>query len=716
MMKPLVLLCPDQKNLPPFSNICRQLIKQRSGSFRFQVIPFREVTRGACDILVGLWWQGTALARANVKPRSVVTCVYDAMSWRVDAPSRQMFRMTLNHTSVLGVANEQIAQDIRSTFPVCPPIYVIEDGVDTDIFKPVPLPKDLRVGWTGNSARHTPGGPLDHKGLDIIRTACSAAGMPLSVLDTAKGGAWSLAEMPEFYREIGVYICASASEGTPNPLLEALACGRPVVTTRVGLAEKLITEGKNGWFIERSTDDLTRILKMIRGLPAEKLREMSIEAAASVQKQSWAKRIRVWDTMLQDAYDHPIADKDTRPSLLGRGAIEKVKPQTDPASWTEEMMVPMVSDPERRVDLERFEISGHALPHSVLTAAIAHAEKLVELQRDRPLIAVPSTWRFLALTMRILGPRVSEFAFYIPPVFRLGDDPAPRPGTAGAMTFYPFADGAWCLRQWNSRGLPYITTLRGRFWDTPECSEPLALNITEGASHVVSLTATLADQMCTRFKKLGALRSKIKVIPHGGYPELRGTSVGEPPGIHSIIPTASRPLIVMSTNMSFKPKADAARELLELVESMESFKGTLALMGQEGPYSPPKGWLGQRTVFLGYVDNPVGVLQGADAFIYVSHQDSLPRSVMEALSVGLPVAVGRSPDSGAHEVIIDGETGLVFDDPQEGIERLLELLTSPGGGKDMGFRGYRSVIDRYSWEHTSAAYGKLLREIMGCTS
>jgi len=44
--------------------------------------------------------------------------------------------------------------------------------------------------------------------------------------------------MVEFYRSLDVYVCASRSEGTPNPCLEAAACGLPVVTTRVWAAPK----------------------------------------------------------------------------------------------------------------------------------------------------------------------------------------------------------------------------------------------------------------------------------------------------------------------------------------------------------------------------------------------------------------------------------------------------------------------------------------------
>lgn len=712
-MNPLVLLCPDVAGTPPFHGICQQLIKELAHSYRFQIIPFRDVRRGACDILVGLWWQGCAIARANVKPKSVITCVYDTLSYNIDPASRQMFRLTLKNSSVVGVANEEIGEDIKRLFPDCPPIHVIEDGVDLDMFSMQPMPENVRAGWTGNSGRHTPGGPKDHKGLQIIRRACWKAGMPLSILDSASGGAWPLDRMSEFYNEISVYICASVGEGTPNPLLEALACGRPVITTRVGLAEKLITEGVNGWFIERSVEDLTRVLLMVRGLPRERLIEMGQAARVSVAKQSWTERCKSWNNALREAQFRPIEDRDTRPPVTGK-RIKHVIPKIAQKSWTTEEMCKMVEDVKGRKDLERFEVAGKAVPYNVVDRAIAVAEEKKNVGDGRPLVAVPSRWRFLSRTMKILEQLVDEFKFYCPKVFGLGDDPPADKATAAAMTFYPFADGTWCGRKKASNGIPYIATIRGRFWDTPELpNDGFGVYTMTNASQLVSLTRTLANEMFQLYPQLAHHKETLRVIPNGGYPEMMGAPIGErPEGVEGFVPDATRPLILMMTNLRFRPKADAALRMLDQVERYEGFPGTVILLGHEGPYSPAKGWLGKSTVYIGYVDDPSELLRTADGFIYLSDQDSQPTAVMEALSCGLPTAVGRTERSGAHEFIDDGVTGIVFDNEEGGLRRLIKVLTTGDKGRELGMRGYRSIVEKYSWEAAAKQYGALLRKII----
>jgi glycosyltransferase involved in cell wall biosynthesis len=52
--------------------------------------------------------------------------------------------------------------------------------------------------------------------------------------------------IPDYYRALDLYLVTSREEGGPKAVLEALASGTPLVSTRVGLAPDIIQHAKNG--------------------------------------------------------------------------------------------------------------------------------------------------------------------------------------------------------------------------------------------------------------------------------------------------------------------------------------------------------------------------------------------------------------------------------------------------------------------------------------
>lgn len=103
-----------------------------------------------------------------------------------------------------------------------------------------------------------------------------------------QGARLSLKEMARWYRTGTIYLCASACEGTPNPVLESMASGLVIVSTPVGNVPELIRNGFSGIIVQRSVESfLSGIELALSGY--RRLREKSLEVIAT---RSWERQCR----------------------------------------------------------------------------------------------------------------------------------------------------------------------------------------------------------------------------------------------------------------------------------------------------------------------------------------------------------------------------------------------------------------------------------------
>ena len=93
-------------------------------------------------------------------------------------------------------------------------------------------------------------------------------------------------KMPEVYRRNDIFISASMQEGMSNAMLEAMATGLPIVTTRCeGLAE--LIDG-NGLIVEQdSAEEIAKAVKRLADDP-ELYKRMSTAARKQAEKFDWA--------------------------------------------------------------------------------------------------------------------------------------------------------------------------------------------------------------------------------------------------------------------------------------------------------------------------------------------------------------------------------------------------------------------------------------------
>lgn len=97
-------------------------------------------------------------------------------------------------------------------------------------------------------------------------------------------------EMPAFYRQLHVYICASAYEGAPLPVLESMASGLAVVSTRVGLVPEAFGPRQQDFILpQRSAQALADALRTLATDDATRL-ALAQENLQSVQAWSWPEK------------------------------------------------------------------------------------------------------------------------------------------------------------------------------------------------------------------------------------------------------------------------------------------------------------------------------------------------------------------------------------------------------------------------------------------
>jgi len=175
------------------------------------------------------------------------------------------------------------------------PICYVPNGVDEKFFtrtRKHPTGAKLVVGWVGK--------PNPRKGGDMVADACSVAGVELRTVARTHVTALTPEKMREFYQGIHVLAVASDMDGTPNPALEAAACGVAIVSNRIGNMPEFIDDGVNGRLVERSVDGLASALRMISVDDAVRMGE----AARATVEAGWTWRqmapayARMWNGAL----------------------------------------------------------------------------------------------------------------------------------------------------------------------------------------------------------------------------------------------------------------------------------------------------------------------------------------------------------------------------------------------------------------------------------
>ncbi len=221
-------------------------------------------------------WPDVALARLGLGRGRRLPLVFSfhgtdramAIPWRRRVAFRSLARITERMFTVSTASRDllarQVGLDPRS-------VGIIPNGVDTERFAPLAggfRKRGVRliVGSVGNLT------PVKAQGLLVGAAAVLAGrGLDIEVRIAGEGPEESrlrematelgigdrlnlpgrIEDIPAFLRDLDVFVLCSDSEAHPNALIEAMACGLPVVATRVGGIGEVLREGAVGRLIDR---------------------------------------------------------------------------------------------------------------------------------------------------------------------------------------------------------------------------------------------------------------------------------------------------------------------------------------------------------------------------------------------------------------------------------------------------------------------------------
>ena len=107
-------------------------------------------------------------------------------------------------------------------------------------------------------------------------------------------------DLPRIYASCDAWVMSSDSEGYGLPILEAMACRTPVVSTRTGAGPDLITDGAEGFVVDigDQTALADRLAKII-GLDNAAWRKMSEAAHSKAHGYSWDDAATKFEAALQ---------------------------------------------------------------------------------------------------------------------------------------------------------------------------------------------------------------------------------------------------------------------------------------------------------------------------------------------------------------------------------------------------------------------------------
>jgi glycosyltransferase involved in cell wall biosynthesis len=114
-------------------------------------------------------------------------------------------------------------------------------------------------------------------------------------------------ELPDYLTAADVYVSSSLSDGTSLSLLEAQACGLPVVVSDVAANQEWVTDGVNGFIVPmRDSHKLSeKVIELLRDTELRKRLGLKNIRIAQ-ERANWDRNFEKFETIYQELIDRRL--------------------------------------------------------------------------------------------------------------------------------------------------------------------------------------------------------------------------------------------------------------------------------------------------------------------------------------------------------------------------------------------------------------------------
>ncbi|MEO0076612.1 MAG: glycosyltransferase family 4 protein [candidate division WOR-3 bacterium] len=274
------LLMSSQKRLN--NTVCHQSYHRNWSFFPYLLKPFIKIN-SECDLIHSNAEYGFVFKQNCPLIISVLHIIDEPLKkYYLTFSQKKYYSLMLSYikqslkmaTFVVAISKAS-EQTVKKLYDI-PKIQTIYCGIDTDVFKPITIPQNpyfnkIKLLFVGNLTKRKGVDllpkimeKLDNRFLLFYTTGLRTPKVIFSDRRLIPLGRLSTDELVYWYNLCDICLLPTRLEGFGYAIAEAMACGKPVVTTNCSSLPEIVSDGENGFLCEM--DNVADFVDKIRFL------------------------------------------------------------------------------------------------------------------------------------------------------------------------------------------------------------------------------------------------------------------------------------------------------------------------------------------------------------------------------------------------------------------------------------------------------------------